>query len=376
MYDGDMSVGSDLQKMGSFLEGFESSLGTVHGVEFVDRIDADRGPTVDVEVAIAPSSDRQRLELSPTEAEIEPDGRLRLALETAEPLVPAGTDDIDVEPIDAAIEPDGTITATVRASVQSGPRATEIGRHGVRASSATDERGSTGTRESASDSDGAGHVDGDGAGHVDGDSTADSGDADTQSDATDRDVPPFRDPELLAEVYESCDTFAEMSEAIEMDVTGETVRRYMIDYGIHEPDSYESADTSESGETTETTTSEAGTRSAELTAGDVENNPALSADADRSEETSSPVVVTDGIGVHENVTVDTLVETIPRANTVYEVQRAIGLDREETRELLEKLDLLDLVVGRIATQNERDIGRETILERIRGAAETTTAAAS
>ena len=353
-----MSVGSDLRKMGSFLEGFESGPGTVHGVEFVDRVDEDWGPTVDVEVAIAPSGDRKRAAISPNDATIGADGRLHVTLETADPVVPEGERDIDVEPRDAAIEPDGTITATVRASVRKESVSTDA--------------------ESCGRSD-----DVEAGGHADG------------AAERDRDVPPFRDPELLAEVYEACDTFAEMSEAIEMDVTGETVRRYMIDYGIHEPNSYGAPESDAAGEerpgerTTppesqpeppegqteppegQTEPPEGQTEPPEDRAETTEPRPL----GDDGEE-GSPVVATDGIGVHEEVTVDTLVETIPRANTVYEVQREIGLGREETRDLLEQLDLIDLVAGRIATKSEREIGRETILERIRGAAETTRTTAS
>lgn len=346
-----MSVGSDLRKMGSFLEGFESGPGTVHGVEFVDRIDDDRGPTVDVEVAIAPSTDRERVDLSPNDAVIGSDGRLRLALETADPIVPAGERDIDVEPREATIEPDGTITATVRASVRKEPRATDPERRDL-----------LGGVE-------AGH-DGDAGG----------------SEERDRDVPPFRDPELLAEVYESCDTFAEMSEAIGMDVTGETVRRYMIDYGIHEPNSYGASESGAPGEVCGGEPTQATKEAIQATEERIEAADPSEDDGGSenwsgggsagTDEEGTPVVATDGIGVHEDVSVDTLVETIPRASTVYEVQREIGLGREETRELLEKLDLIDLVAGRLATKNEREIGRETILERIRGAAETTPSPAS
>ena len=46
---------------------------------------------------------------------------------------------------------------------------------------------------------------------------------------------PYRDPEKLEAVYETYDTFTEMTEALNVDVTPQTVRRYMIKYGIHEP---------------------------------------------------------------------------------------------------------------------------------------------
>jgi hypothetical protein len=48
-------------------------------------------------------------------------------------------------------------------------------------------------------------------------------------------APEYQDPERLAAVYDKYDTFAEMRDALEVDVTSQTVRRYMIEHGIHEP---------------------------------------------------------------------------------------------------------------------------------------------
>lgn len=49
-------------------------------------------------------------------------------------------------------------------------------------------------------------------------------------------VPPYRDPEKLAAVYNESATFREMKTALDTDVTAQTVRKYMIKYGIHEPE--------------------------------------------------------------------------------------------------------------------------------------------
>jgi hypothetical protein len=51
----------------------------------------------------------------------------------------------------------------------------------------------------------------------------------------DESVPPFEDSGYLRCLYNSCETFAEMSEKIDMEVSSETVRRYMIDANIHSP---------------------------------------------------------------------------------------------------------------------------------------------
>ena len=55
----------------------------------------------------------------------------------------------------------------------------------------------------------------------------------------DESVPPYEDTPYLERLYETCETFEEMSREIEMDVSAETVRRYMIEAEIHQPESYE-----------------------------------------------------------------------------------------------------------------------------------------
>jgi len=154
--------------------------------------------------------------------------------------------------------------------------------------------------------------------------TGDGGEdtADTDERERNRDRPPFEDPELLARVYEDNDTFAEMVDALGMDVTPETVRRYMIDHGIHQPASY--------GES----------------------------------EESDPVVLADGIGLPEGVTVDGLADAVAGAKTPGGVGRRLGIERETAVETLRELGLLELVVGRVATENERAVGRRAVLERL------------
>lgn len=48
--------------------------------------------------------------------------------------------------------------------------------------------------------------------------------------------PQYRDPEELAAVYDPESTFEEMRTDLGVDVTAQTVRKYMIEYGIHEPE--------------------------------------------------------------------------------------------------------------------------------------------
>jgi hypothetical protein len=49
-------------------------------------------------------------------------------------------------------------------------------------------------------------------------------------------VPKYQDPEQLAAVYNEDATFEEMRQELGVDVTAQTVRKYMIKHGIHEPE--------------------------------------------------------------------------------------------------------------------------------------------
>jgi hypothetical protein len=51
------------------------------------------------------------------------------------------------------------------------------------------------------------------------------------------DRPAYRDPEKLAAVYDPEATFPEMTDALGVDVTPQTVRKYMVEHGLHEPTS-------------------------------------------------------------------------------------------------------------------------------------------
>jgi len=59
-----------------------------------------------------------------------------------------------------------------------------------------------------------------------------------QPDSMDRSdsTPAYKDPDALATAYAECDTFPEMTAALGVDVTSETVRRHAIKYDIHDPD--------------------------------------------------------------------------------------------------------------------------------------------
>lgn len=338
-----MSLGSALRELGGFLDACRAD-GTVSSVELSGRGDgASRILTAEVVLAATPMQGAEgTATLSLAETDVAADGTLRLGFESTAPVLPTAEYDVAVDSTVASVAEDGTVTVEATVAIPTGETtpaepadATERTAAAVTAGGAADdEHGTTA----------AGETDPAPEATADADSAAEGPLA-----GRDRDVPPFRDRELLAEVYESCDTFAEMTDALGMDVTAETVRRYMVDHGIHQPNSY---DTGESDET------ETGASTVEPEA-EPEPEPA-----------PTPPVVADGIGLPDDVTVETLIETVKRSNTIYEVRRDIGIEHDDALEMLRELNLLDLVVGRLATEAERDISHDEIVDRLRQASAT------
>lgn len=158
------------------------------------------------------------------------------------------------------------------------------------------------------------------------------------------DLPPYEDTDYLQLLYDTCETFTEMSREIEMDVSSETVRRYMIEADIHTPASYDT------GRDADDTT---------VSTGSVTENPI---------DIPDEQLVTDGAGLPADLQVSDIVEAVVDAMTVYEVQRDLGLDGPRTRELLSQLNLLDLVVHRVADAPEQDRSYEEVAARIRQSA--------
>ncbi|MFB6168420.1 MAG: hypothetical protein ABEJ43_06185 [Haloferacaceae archaeon] len=155
--------------------------------------------------------------------------------------------------------------------------------------------------------------------------------AETVAAVRDESVPPFEDTAYLRRLYEQCDTFAAMARLFETDVSAETVRRYTIEAGIHDPDSY-------------------ATDQADAPAEDVDVPDDL------------PV---DDADVPDDLTVGAVADAVVDARTSYEVGRRIGLDQDRTRDLLRRLDLLDLVTSRIDAAPDRRASPEEVAARIR-----------
>ncbi|WP_255197562.1 hypothetical protein [Halorarius litoreus] len=168
------------------------------------------------------------------------------------------------------------------------------------------------------------------------------------SDPASDDVPYYKNYDLLAAVYEEHDTFAEMTEALGVDVTPATVREHMVKHGIHP--------------TASDTEDEAGPDSRD----DTDADPHDDADLDASDDDSRSVTIeADGYGLPERVTVESLAHAVQSSRTLYEVQTTLGLDRSTTRSLLTDFDLLDLVVSRLAADHSTEL--EEVVDRIHAA---------
>ncbi|AAV44961.1 hypothetical protein BDK61_3935 [Haloarcula quadrata] len=200
----------------------------------------------------------------------------------------------------------------------------------------------------------------------------------SQSDS----VPAYKDPEALQAAYDACDTFPEMTEALDADVTSETVRRYMVEYDIHDP--------------TDTTPQAGGLSLADVQAEsdtDTDAGPDAGSDPsdDRVSDNSQPEepdglgarsvadllaeadsqdsddnLVADGLGISQDVTVAQLAQTVTQSNSLDEVTQRLDLSQTHARRLLSELDLLDLVTHRLAA-NQIRVSNAEIKRRISAA---------
>lgn len=290
-----MGIDSTFRHLGRFLEEWDHQETSVRAVTVTDCDGARTGDGVSAEVEISVpvaasgGPDRGVTACTPT---VGSDGTLELSLATEIPITPREHEAIEIEPVDASFEGDGTVTVTFSGTVT----ASDGVPSGADSRPVGDDRGTT-----------------------------DGGVTD--------DTPPFRNPELLEEVYESHETFADMAEALEMDVTGETVRRYMIDYNIHQPNSYNQSE-----------------------------GPTASDDGSSDEEA---IVLSDGIGLPDSVSVEELIETVNRSNTIHEVKEDLEMERKEAHEMLKELNLVSVVMGRLANDAGREMHREDIVEHLR-----------
>ncbi len=181
------------------------------------------------------------------------------------------------------------------------------------------------------------------------------------------DVPAHRDPERLAAVYERHDTFSAMRDALDADVTAQTVRRNMMKHGIHDPE--EAGDHDPEGSDGHDSVGSGGRSPAEGSGHDPEAGGGDDADAaveDREEPAADGrSAATDGGAAHlpsgvgatldlpGDVPAGEFVKVVADARTLFDVQRALDLDRQEAKSLLADLDLLEFVHGRVADGGQR-----------------------
>jgi hypothetical protein len=313
--------------------------------DLVERIEVGRVTVEDV--SLSRGDDGLNVELSvrlPTDSSGEDD---RATGSSREQAAPDATSTTEQDPAQAAEQPPSDI----------GVRAVEVGAtlegtHGA-AANATTPTGDGGTADNAATSS---SDDERVPCRVEGcDATFDSEHgmkihATKAHQADDGSAPsPHRDPERLREVYEQCDTFEEMTDALGVEVTAQTVRRSMMSLGIHDP---EAAAASEE----EAAATNGGVDSGSDGGGwDSDNGAGAAVD---SEDVDVAAVLP------PEVDADVFVTALRDASTVYQVQRALGMDREAVQQLLAELGLLELVQGRVATEQERDHTREEIERRI------------
>jgi hypothetical protein len=187
--------------------------------------------------------------------------------------------------------------------------------------------------------------------------TEEASDGDALDDVRDDSVPPYEDTPYLRRLYETCDTFVEMSEEIPMDVASETVRRYMIEAGVHDPASYDTSPASQSAGSVDAD----GTAAEDADSGSAASAPTMEAVEAAVEEQ----VVADGVSLPDGLEVADVVDAVVESATLFEVQRRLELDREPTQELLDQLDLLDLVLHRVSEGPKRQVSHEEVTARIR-----------
>ncbi|WP_327053911.1 hypothetical protein [Halomicrococcus gelatinilyticus] len=353
-----MAIGGAFQELGQFLDECEQVADAVEDVTLTDR----GSLTADVELTLPVG------EATLSTPSIGSDGTLRVGIESPESVVPASDYDVAVEPTCASVTDDGAVRVVLSA--------TAPGTNGSPADGLSDAPSSA-PEGDGRDPDGSEFNEERTADQKTGRSAyeaaraADPSESTTTSKSThvsDNDLPPFRDPELLSAVYDSCETFAEMADELDMDVTAETVRRYMIDFDIHQPNSYATGDDAED----EVEESEVGGQDDEGR-NDGETGPTARAGngaTDVAAGTQQQVVLSDGVGLPDDVTVETLIETVKQSNTICEVRREIDVDHQDALDMLQELNLLDLVVGRLATEAERTITREEVVDRLRAASAT------
>lgn len=258
--------------------------------------------------------------------------------------------------------------------------------------------------------------------------SAEVSDVDEESTTDSASVPAHRDPERLQAVYDQYSTFAEMTDALDMDVTSQTVRYHMIKQGIHDPESQQTTDsdsdeevttpqedtdsprkqsdvphdadghdednvekakegseksdesTGETAEQTDETSEESsdGTDNDGQSVREGETGTEAGDHTDSPDQKSADTVDTDvptmanmddlpipaGVELPSHLSIEDVRDAILEAQTLFEVQQQLRIGRDKARKLLSDLNLLDLDVGRATTIENRDASQQEIYRRL------------
>lgn len=191
----------------------------------------------------------------------------------------------------------------------------------------------------------------------------------TKTHVSDGDPPDYRDPERLRAAYDSCETLAEMRDYLEADVTVTTIRRQLMAHDIHEPNGDGQPASTASDDSAEDDVEDAASpRGEEADAvdgspsnGAADGGQATGVDGEQGDGGEDTV---DAEALDGGVSVDALCEAVKAAHTVYDVERALDVDRETAIDLLREFDLLEIVHGRVADESQRTEQREEVDKRI------------
>lgn len=355
------------ETLGEVVEHYESH---AHSVRTVETTAAPDDDALRVTLAVAVSLDSLLADAPgagvPTEATLTDDGDIRLSLSPPPLPTPPSTPAAAVSVTDVSVE-EGDDRPLLSLSLSIEP--TDIDTSTATADEPTATTGALATADESSGSDTVGTAD---ATEPSVDSGAESSPAPFEA-IRDESVPAYDDVPYLRSLYEECANFGEMSRRIAMDVSSETVRRYMIEADIHQPASYDTASTD-----TEKADSPADTDAVESAAdSDAVESPAdtedevdstdggsvLAADRPATERLDRTSIATDGLGLPADVRLEDIADAVVGAATVHEVQRQLGLERERTRDLLAELNLIDLVSRRLV-DSDRTVSYEQVADRL------------
>jgi hypothetical protein len=235
-------------------------------------------------------------------------------------------------------------------------------------------------------------------------------------------VPAYKNPDALQAAYEQYDSFPEMTEALGVDVTSETVRRHMIQYDIHNPDdttpkSFVDAKLPKTTDDTDSGESRAPTTVGPESDSPVDTDPETSVLSTDEKSNTSPGVrdevsareatsaITDGgnatvdgtstfqrspfasmpvrdvlaeasaeqcdslsprnsLDLPETLTVASLTDAINQSKTVHGVTQHVGVNRSTAKQLLQQFDLIDFVSHRLAA-DQITVSPDEVVRRIK-----------